>query len=90
MVFTPQTARIARSKRPATGAKTDTALGFDEPLIEPRAARYVGARLSTMRDWRKKGVGPRYYRAGRLIRYRKVDLDQWIEVRMNAPAVSAA
>ena len=57
-----------------------------EPSIftTPQAARYLGVGESTLRLWRETGGGPRYFRAGdRLIRYRRVDLDAWIESRLS-------
>ena len=50
------------------------------------AARYVGVTQATLRFWRSRGEGPRYFRAGKLIRYRRVDLDSWIEERLSTPA----
>lgn len=39
---------------------------------------------STLRGWRAKGKGPRFYRVSeRLIRYRVKDVDAWIEARMS-------
>jgi excisionase family DNA binding protein len=46
-----------------------------------RAAAYLGVTASTLRSWKTKGTGPKYYRAGRLIRYRVAQLDAWIERR---------
>jgi hypothetical protein len=33
---------------------------------------------------RLKGTGPRYYKLGRLVRYRREDLDAWIAGRMRS------
>jgi predicted DNA-binding transcriptional regulator AlpA len=39
-----------------------------------------------LRLWRAEGAGPRFFRAGeKLIRYRRSDLDKWIEHRLSAP-----
>ena len=54
-----------------------------EIFATPGAARYLGVGESTLRLWRESNAGPRYFRAGdRLIRYRRVDLDQYIESRL--------
>jgi hypothetical protein len=38
--------------------------------------------------WRAENKGPRYFRAGeKLVRYRRTDLDSWIEARLSAPAL---
>ena len=50
----------------------------------PAAARYLGVSAATLRFWRANGGGPRFYHAGdRLIRYRRVDCDAWIEARLS-------
>jgi predicted DNA-binding transcriptional regulator AlpA len=52
---------------------------------EKRSAAYIGVSSATLRLWRSKGEGPRYFKAGeKLIRYRKGDLDEWIEARLSA------
>jgi predicted DNA-binding transcriptional regulator AlpA len=57
------------------------------PFTETNAARYVGVSPAALRFWRAKGRGPLFFRAGdRLIRYRRADLDAWIEARLNASA----
>jgi len=34
-----------------------------------------------------RGQGPRHFKAGeKLVRYRRADLDAWIEARLSAPA----
>lgn len=60
-----------------------------QTTLTPRqAARYVGISEAALRLWRSRGEGPRFFRAGeKLIRYRKSDLDNWIEARLSAPTV---
>jgi len=53
-----------------------------------KAAKYMGISEASLRLWRSEGKGPRYFRAGeKLIRYRRADLDAWIEDRLSTPAV---
>jgi excisionase family DNA binding protein len=53
-------------------------------LTEREAARYVGVSPATLRLWRSQGQGPRHFKAGeKLVRYRRVDLDAWIEDRLS-------
>jgi excisionase family DNA binding protein len=55
-------------------------------LTPKQAAKYVGISEAALRLWRAEGQGPRYFRAGeRLVRYRRADLDSWIEARLSAP-----
>lgn len=56
---------------------------FETPFKEKQAARYVGVNENTMRIWRYENRGPRYFKAGeKLIRYRRADLDEWINNRL--------
>jgi len=62
-----------------------------ENALKPElAAKYIGVSEATLRLWRSHGEGPPYFRAGeKLIRYRRVDLDAWIESRLNKPSDAA-
>ena len=56
-------------------------------LTPKNAASYLGISEAALRVWRSEGRGPRFFRAGeRLIRYRRADLDLWIEARLSRPA----
>jgi excisionase family DNA binding protein len=58
-----------------------------DTLTSKQAAKYVGISEGALRLWRAEGRGPRFFRAGeKLIRYRRADLDSWIEARLSAPA----
>ena len=53
-------------------------------LTPKRAANYLGISESALRLWRSRGTGPQFFRAGeKLVRYRKVDLDLWVERRLS-------
>lgn len=59
----------------------------ESTLTPLKAAKYLGISEASLRLWRSEGRGPRHFRAGeRLVRYRRVDLDAWIEERLSAPA----
>jgi len=63
----------------------------ESPLTPLKAARYLGISEAVLRLWRSTGKGPRFYRAGeKLIRYRKGDLDRWIEERLSTSAAGEA
>ena len=57
----------------------------DYNTLTPReAAKYLGISEAALRLWRSQGKGPRHFRAGeKLIRYRRADLDTWIESRLS-------
>lgn len=55
-------------------------------LTSIQAAKYLGISEGALRLRRSEGRGPRHFKAGeRLIRYRRADLDLWIEARLSAP-----
>ncbi len=60
---------------------------LEHTLTPVKAARYLGISEAVLRLWRSEGQGPRHFRAGeKLVRYRRADLDSWIEARLSAPA----
>lgn len=61
-------------------------------VLTPRkAAQYLGISEAALRLWRSRGEGPRYFRAGeKLVRYRRADLDFWIEARLSKAGASEA
>lgn len=56
-----------------------TTVNLDPLLSAEEAAQYLNRDSRTMANDRCNGIGPRYARIGRLIRYRKSDLDAFIE-----------
>lgn len=50
-------------------------------------ARYLGVSPHTIYEWNAVGSGPAYYRIGRYVRYRKSDVEVWLEDRRQ-PAAS--
>ena len=41
-------------------------------------AEFLGIAVSTIVDYRLKGIGPVYVKIGHLVRYRKADVDNWV------------
>lgn len=52
-----------------------------ETFTPTQAGEYLQIPVETLRRWRGIGTGPRYAKIGRHIRYRKAELDRWIEQR---------
>lgn len=51
-----------------------------KPWIEAAdIAAEIGVPLATVYLWNHKGTGPRFYRLGRHVRYRRADVDAWLE-----------
>jgi excisionase family DNA binding protein len=55
-----------------------------------QAAAYLGIAKSTLYTWRTRrpGFGPRAVKAGGALRYRRSDLDAWIEAHAEALALN--
>ncbi|MCH7502420.1 MAG: helix-turn-helix domain-containing protein [Proteobacteria bacterium] len=61
---------------------THTELNTSDPLLCRRTvAEYLGVKLVTLEKWAQLGTGPKYIKVGRLPRYRKSDLDRWLNER---------
>lgn len=52
------------------------------------AAEYLAVPATTLAYWRNQGVGPRWYRLGRHVRYDVADLDAFIERQKELAAAS--
>lgn len=58
------------------------------PILKPmilfntrEAAEVLGLKPATLEVWRWVGRGPRYVKAGRCVRYRQEDLEEYISSR---------
>lgn len=50
------------------------------PISTEKAAEYLGGmKPNTLEGWRVRGVGPRFIKIGRLVRYSISDLDAYLE-----------
>lgn len=55
----------------------------DDPMLSAaEAAAYMGRKESTLARDRMLLRGPRYCKLGRTVRYRRSDLDAWIDARV--------
>jgi excisionase family DNA binding protein len=51
-------------------------------FLDPQGlAAYLGVPLRTVYAWRSRGEGPQAFRVGRHVRYRRCDVEKWIEGR---------
>ena len=55
-----------------------------ELLTITEAAEVLRAPVATLRYWRHLGTGPRSFRLGRRVLYRRDDLHAWIDSRREA------
>jgi len=51
-------------------------------LTEREAAPYLSLSTVTLQRLRLTGDGPRFAKLGKAVRYRRADLDSWIESRL--------
>lgn len=56
----------------------------DPLLTVEEVATYLNVPKATVYGWNHDGTGPRFHRIGRHVRYRRSDLEQWIEQRAAA------
>lgn len=51
-----------------------------EPMLDvSELADYLGGPVSTVYDWRTRGLGPRAYRFGKYLKFAVSDVRVWIE-----------
>ncbi|MBG52200.1 MAG: hypothetical protein CML99_07250 [Rhodobiaceae bacterium] len=51
-------------------------------LTTTEAAAYLGLAISTLNKWRCYGDGPQFVKLGRAVRYKRDDLDCFVEIGM--------
>lgn len=61
-----------------------------EVMNTPEAARYVRLSKPTLERFRLSGDGPAYVKLGGAVRYRKTDLDAWLESRLTRSTSAVA
>ncbi|WP_340540680.1 helix-turn-helix transcriptional regulator [Nocardioides sp. GXZ039] len=61
-----------------------------EFLSTEDVAELLGIPAATVRYWRHTGQGPRGFRVGRAVRYRRTDVDRWIEEREREERLNAS
>jgi excisionase family DNA binding protein len=52
-------------------------------------AGYLGVPVATVYQWNSRGQGPQRYRLGKHVRYRRADVDAWVD-RQVAPVLVPA
>lgn len=63
------------------------ALNPTDLLDETEASAYLNIAVQTLRNWRWRGIGPRFSKLGaRAVRYRRGDLDAFVEAGVTGKA----
>lgn len=50
-----------------------------EILTADQAAELLGIRPQTLSVWRLRGKGPSFLKCGRCVRYRRADIEKWLQ-----------
>jgi len=59
-------------------------------VATPAAAEHLGGlKPNTLEIWRIQGVGPKYVKVGRLVRYRLEDLDAYLQAQTRSSTTQA-
>ena len=64
--------------------KTDAVRMSTSLLLPDELAIQLGIPLRTLGQWRYTGGGPRYVKVGRHVRYRRDDVDAWLDERTSS------
>jgi predicted DNA-binding transcriptional regulator AlpA len=56
-------------------------VGLDALMDAPALAEYVGVPLTSVYRWNSQSTGPRRIRVGKYVRYRRADVDAWLDQR---------
>jgi len=64
-----------------------SAVSSADLLDESEAAATLNVAVQTLRNWRWRGIGPRFVKLGkRAVRYRRSDLDAFVEAGVTGKA----
>jgi predicted DNA-binding transcriptional regulator AlpA len=58
---------------------------ISELLTEQDLAAELKMKPPSLADWRHRGKGPTYIKLGQLVRYRRSDVEDWLEARTVHP-----
>jgi predicted DNA-binding transcriptional regulator AlpA len=77
-------------RRPPRRSETTMTHPDTDLLTIAEAAALTRAPVATLRYWRHLGTGPRSFRLGRRVVYRRTDIDTWITDQFNATSARQA
>lgn len=64
---------------------TESRDGEDRLMTLSEVSDLLGVPIATLYGWRYRGEGPRGYKIGRLVRYRRAAVEAWIESQADRP-----
>jgi excisionase family DNA binding protein len=65
-------------------AAEETASALPRLLTFDETAAYLRTPVATLRYWRHLGTGPRSFRLGRRVMFRREDVEGWLSERLEA------
>jgi excisionase family DNA binding protein len=65
-------------------AAEETATALPHLLTLDETATYLRTPITTLRYWRHLGTGPRGFRVGRRVMFRREDVEGWLSERLAA------
>jgi excisionase family DNA binding protein len=84
---TPHNAALGTSYAEGRNVNAETVTLEPERLLGPKqVASYLGVPVTTLYVWRHRGVGPAAFRVGRHLRYRREDVEAWLQGQGPRPA----
>jgi hypothetical protein len=73
---------VAKAENPTAHTDARPGASGSEMFTTPEAAAYIKMAVQTMERFRLTGEGPMFAKLGGSVRYRRCDLDAWIESRL--------
>jgi excisionase family DNA binding protein len=71
-------------------ATTKIAAPTDDRLLTARdVAQFLGIPMATLYSWRTRGIAPRAVRVGKHLRFRRADVDAWVDQHVDDRAGAA-
>jgi predicted DNA-binding transcriptional regulator AlpA len=70
---------------------TASPLPFRSGIMDSaQLAEFLTNKKNTIEGWRIKGIGPKYIKIGRLVRYRISDVEEWLESQVRSSTSQTA
>jgi excisionase family DNA binding protein len=67
-----------RDQNPTTPRPSTSTLTKTEVMTDKQVASHLNISLATMRRWRLFRKGPKFFKMGAAVRYRREDVDRWL------------
>lgn len=56
---------------------------IDNLMTVETVSEYLGVPVATVYAWNSRGLGPKRYRLGKHVRYRRPDVEAWLEEQVS-------